>query len=89
MDKAVELTVSKLSEYGALGILIIILIIAIVFLYRQNAKLYLDNLSVHEKRVEDAKQMASEHAAAIAKLEATADNLQELFSIVKDLSRRK
>ncbi len=82
--------VSKaLLDYGALGILIILLIIAVVVLFRINQKIYTDNVLAHEKRVEDAKKFAAEHAAAVAKLETTASNLQELFSAVKDISRRE
>jgi Tfp pilus assembly protein PilO len=90
MDNLVGATATKLLiDYGALGILIIILIFAVVFLYRQNLKLYADNIAAHEKRVEDAKKFASEHAAAAAQLEATSDNLHELFNVVKDITSRR
>ena len=88
MESVINLTATKLSEYGALGVLVIILVVAIVILYRQNLKLYADNLAVHEKRVEDAKQFASEHASAVAKLEATSENLHELFSVMKDFVKQ-
>lgn len=92
MDTIVGTTVTKiLTDYGALGVLIVALLAAVVFLYRQNLKLYADNMAAHEKRVEDAKKFASEHAAAAAQLESTSDNLHELFTMVKDInnSRRK
>lgn len=90
MNDVAGATMARLvADYGALGILVVVLLVGIIFLYRQNLKLYNDNLVAHEKRVEDAKKFAADHASAIAQLEATAENLHELFTMLRDAHSRK
>lgn len=76
----------SLLEYGVLGVVVLLLIVAVVFLFRQNQSLYMDNAAIHEKRVEDAKRFAAEAAAAVSKMEATVKNLQELVDTIKELA---
>lgn len=88
MDNVAVVAARSLIEYGVMGVIIVLLAVAVVLLFRQNQKMYADNMAAHEKRVEDAKKFASDHAAAVSRLESTIDNMQEMLSLVRDIAKR-
>jgi len=84
-----SLVASKLSEYGPLGIFVLLQLAAIVFLWRQNASLYRDNMALHDKRIADIDRYAAKHAELVAAIKQAVDSMSNVIEkIYRSADRR-
>jgi hypothetical protein len=68
-----SLITTRLTEYGPLGVFVLLQLTAIVFLWRQNAALYRDNMELHNKRTADADKYATKYAELVVAVKQAVD----------------
>jgi len=84
MDKAVDLVIPEIIQYGALGLLLIFLVIDYIMGKTDNKRLTKKVIETQDKRIADAKDTNREFISAIGELK---NKVSDLCIEVRTLGR--